>query len=259
MTPEDLKSLVATVCKTKTETQELEIKSARGGCPKKLFDTLSSFSNQDSGGIILFGVDEESDFQAVGVYDAHDLQKQVTEQCNQMTPVVIVVIFGTLLGELLHLEEHITHVFGAVTRKLPHDEANFDMERYITVVVLFCASGFGIYGVLVEGMSGSPAVLQSKAVLDLCTAAVFAVTLGVAVAVIALPMLAVMLALFFAAGAIAPFVTPEMLQDFISCGGVLTIVAGMRVSGIKQYPIANMIPALLLVLPASAIWQTLMV
>ena len=25
---------------------------------------------------------------AVGVYDAHDLQKQVTEQCNQMTPVV---------------------------------------------------------------------------------------------------------------------------------------------------------------------------
>ena len=69
----------------------------------------------------------------------------------------------------------------------------------------------------------------------------------------------IMLVLFFAAGAIAPFVTPEMLQDFISCGGVLTIVAGMRVSGIKQYPIANMIPALLLVLPASAIWQTLMV
>jgi len=116
-------------------------------------------------------------------------------KANQMTPVVIAVIFGTLLGELLHLEEHITHVFGAVTRKLPHDEANFDMERYITVVVLFCASGFGIYGVLVEGMSGSPAVLQSKAMLDLCTAAVFAVTLGVAVAVIALPMLAVMLAL----------------------------------------------------------------
>lgn len=180
-------------------------------------------------------------------------------KANQMTPVVIAVIFGTLLGELLHLEEHITHVFGAVTHKLPHDEANFDMERYITVVVLFCASGFGIYGVLVEGMSGSPAVLQSKAVLDLCTAAVFAVTLGVAVAVIALPMLAVMLVLFFAAGVIAPFVTPEMLQDFISCGGVLTIVAGVRVSGIKQYPIANMIPALLLVLPASAIWQILMV
>ena len=77
-------------------------------------------------------------------------------KANQMTPVVIAVIFGTLLGELLHLEEHITHVFGAVTRKLPHDEANFDMERYITVVVLFCASGFGIYGVLVGPEWGHP-------------------------------------------------------------------------------------------------------
>lgn len=88
MMPEDLKNLVATVCKTKTETQELEIKATRLGCPKRLFDTLSSFSNQDSGGVILFGIDEESDFQAAGVYDAHDLQKQVTEQCNQMCPVV---------------------------------------------------------------------------------------------------------------------------------------------------------------------------
>ena len=173
-------------------------------------------------------------------------------KANQMTPVVIAVIFGTLLGELLHLEEHITHVFGAVTRKLPHDEANFDMERYITVVVLFCAS------VLVEGMSGSPAVLQSKAMLDLCTAAVFAVTLGVAVAVIALPMLAVMLALFFAAGAIAPFVTPEMLQDFISCGGVLTMAAGFRVSKIKSVPLVDLMPALLLVMPFSLLWTMVM-
>ena len=179
-------------------------------------------------------------------------------KASAMTPVVMAVIFGTLLGEVLQMEKHITHLFGKAVCRLPHGEG-FEMDHFITVVVLFCASGFGIYGVLVEGMSGSPAVLQSKAMLDLCTAAVFAVTLGVAVAVIALPMLAVMLALFFAAGAIAPFVTPEMLQDFISCGGVLTIVAGMRVSGIKQYPIANMIPALLLVLPASAIWQTLMV
>lgn len=102
-------------------------------------------------------------------------------------------------------------------------------------------------------------MLQSKAVLDLCTAASVCRHARRGGGSDRVAMLAVMLALFFAAGAIAPFVTPEMLQDFISCGGVLTIVAGMRVSGIKQYLIANMIPALLLVLPASAIWQTLMV
>ena len=57
-------------------------------CPKRLYDTLSSFSNQDSGGVLLFGIDETVGFQAVGVYDAQDLQKKVTEQCNQMEPPV---------------------------------------------------------------------------------------------------------------------------------------------------------------------------
>lgn len=55
---------------------------------KKLYDTLSSFSNQDEGGVILFGVDESKDFDVVGVYDAQDLQKHVSEQCLQMKPKV---------------------------------------------------------------------------------------------------------------------------------------------------------------------------
>jgi len=53
-----------------------------------LFDTLSGFSNQDDGGVIVFGLDENLNFEAVGVYDPQDLQKKVTEQCKQMEPVV---------------------------------------------------------------------------------------------------------------------------------------------------------------------------
>ncbi len=88
MTPEQLQELIAKVCKSRTETQNLELKSAQRGCPRKLYSTLSSFSNQDCGGIILFGIDEEQDFKAVGVYDAHDLQRGVVEQCSQMSPAV---------------------------------------------------------------------------------------------------------------------------------------------------------------------------
>jgi ATP-dependent DNA helicase RecG len=66
----------------------LEVKSAHEGCPTKLFGTLSGFSNQDDGGVILFGLDERQGFLLVGVYNAHDLQKKVTEQCKQMEPAV---------------------------------------------------------------------------------------------------------------------------------------------------------------------------
>ena len=88
MIVEELVTLTRWVLQKKTETQGLEVKSAHEGCPRNLYDTLSSFSNQDGGGILLFGVDESRGFSLVGVYDLHDLQKKVGEQCLQMEPPV---------------------------------------------------------------------------------------------------------------------------------------------------------------------------
>ncbi len=88
MQAEDLKNLVIRISNAKTETQNIELKEASQGCPTHLFDTLSSFSNQDDGGMIIFGISERNHFEICGVYDPQDLQKKVTEQCKQMEPVV---------------------------------------------------------------------------------------------------------------------------------------------------------------------------
>ena len=88
MINEELKDLLEKIQKMKCETQNLELKSAESGCPKRLFDTLSSFSNQDDGGIIVFGVDEKQGYKETGVYDPQDIQKKINEQCLQMEPVV---------------------------------------------------------------------------------------------------------------------------------------------------------------------------
>lgn len=88
MQADSLKKLVADICNKKSESQNIEVKAAERGCPSRLFDTFSSFSNQDEGGVIVFGLDEREDFAVKGVYDAQDLQKKVTEQCKQMEPPV---------------------------------------------------------------------------------------------------------------------------------------------------------------------------
>ena len=88
MLTEELLDLVRQTARQKAERQTLEVKAAHVGCPQRLYDSLSAFSNQDSGGILLFGVDESKSFEIVGVYDLQDLQKKVTEQCNQMEPPV---------------------------------------------------------------------------------------------------------------------------------------------------------------------------
>ena len=88
MLTEEFVELANKICKQKAEEQTIELKSAQTGCPKRLYDTLSSFSNQDSGGVLVFGIDEQAAFQVVGVYDPQDLQKKITEQCLQMEPPV---------------------------------------------------------------------------------------------------------------------------------------------------------------------------
>ncbi len=62
----ELVEMVNKISQTKSESNYLEIKAARDGCPK-LFDTLSSFFNQ-CGEVIIFGVDEQSRFEVCGVY-----------------------------------------------------------------------------------------------------------------------------------------------------------------------------------------------
>lgn len=88
MLEEELEKLAIRVTIQKAESQTIELKSAHQGCPTRLYDSLSSFSNQNEGGVILFGIDEKDDFSIKGVYDAHDLQKKVAEQCKQMEPPV---------------------------------------------------------------------------------------------------------------------------------------------------------------------------
>ena len=88
MTKEELNALVEKVIHSRSEFQNIELKAARRGCPEKLYDSLSSFSNNDDGGIIIFGIDEKENFEKCGVYDVHEIQQRITEQCNEMTPKV---------------------------------------------------------------------------------------------------------------------------------------------------------------------------
>ncbi|MBN4050963.1 MAG: AAA family ATPase [Alkaliphilus sp.] len=85
---EELVQLVKKVINEKCEKKHIELKKAAGGIPTKLYNTLSSFSNQSEGGTIIFGIDEDAGYEIVGVYDAQTLQKKLVEQSLQMQPVV---------------------------------------------------------------------------------------------------------------------------------------------------------------------------
>lgn len=173
---------------------------------------------------------------------------------QNMPAVILALILGTAAGSAAHLDALIRQAGSKLATLFPGKENGGDNGLMVTAIVLFCASGTGIYGSIVSGMSGDHSILIAKSFLDLFTAMIFACSLGMAVAAVAVPQLILFLALFFCAGLLYPLTTPVMINDFRACGGLIMIATGLRIAGIRDFPIADMIPAMLLVWPLSWAW-----
>ncbi|EEG3974070.1 DUF554 domain-containing protein [Salmonella enterica] len=179
-------------------------------------------------------------------------------KCANLPVMVLATLVGALIGEFCLLEKGINgavakiqQLFMASGKKPTHDSF---IQSYVAIIVLFCASGTGIFGAMHEGMTGDPNILIAKSFLDFFTAIIFACSLGIAVSAICAPMLIIQLTLAACAPLILPLTTPAMMGDFSAVGGLLLVATGLRVCGIKMFPVVNMLPALLLAMPISAAW-----
>ena len=186
---------------------------------------------------------------------------------KNMPAVIFAVIIGTAFGLAVNLGGIInggaTCMEKPVGKLFPNKNKSMSREEYmsmlVTIIVLFCASGTGIYGSLDSGMSGDHTILISKSILDFFTAMIFGGTLGMVVAAVAIPQCVIFLIIFAAAKFIFPLTTPDMIADFKACGGFLLLATGFRIAKIHDFPVADMIPAMVLVMPVSWFWVNMIV
>jgi len=183
---------------------------------------------------------------------------------QNLPAVVLAVVLGTVAGLMFHLGQKfcwiggrmeliIIGILGENARSGEVDRESY-LSLLVTAIVLFCANGTGIYGSLDAGMTGSMTILLAKAVLDFFTAVVFACTLGPVLAVVAIPQFCIFTVLFLVAKLIFPLTTPAMVADFKSTGGFLLVATGCRIAKMEDFPIADMIPAMVFVMPISWVW-----
>ncbi|WP_099469366.1 DUF554 domain-containing protein [Konateibacter massiliensis] len=179
-----------------------------------------------------------------------------------MPAVIFAIVIGTGLGLAFHLGKWINkgaeQMQKPIAKLFKGQKSDMSQEEFlstlVTIIVLFCASGTGIYGSLDAGMTGDSTILISKSILDFFTAAIFACNLGLVVSVVAIPQFIIFFLLFMGAKFIFPLTTPDMIADFKACGGFLMLATGFRMVKLKDFPIADMIPAMILVMPLSWFW-----
>ena len=71
-----------------------------------------------------------------------------------------------------------------------------------------------------------------------------------------MPQFVIFIILFLCAKLIFPLTTPSMVNDFKACGGLIMLATGFRIAKIKDFPIADMIPAMILVWPISWVFSS---
>lgn len=182
---------------------------------------------------------------------------------ENLPAVIFAAIAGTAIGIAIHfgslietgavcMQKPIAKLLGNTQSSSQDSEAETAM--LVTVIVLFCASGTGIYGAIDAGITGNHSILISKAILDFFSSLIFACQLGLVVPMIAIPQFFIFYPLFLCAKLIFPLVTPAMINDFKACGGILLLATGFRMMNLRPLPTADMIVSMIIVMPCSWIW-----
>ena len=170
---------------------------------------------------------------------------------DNLIVVILSLILGTIVGELVRLEDRAA----TLVAKLGPMCQEENRSLFLSLVVLFCASGTGIFGSLQAGMTGDHSILYAKAILDFFTSFSFALTLGLLVSAIAIPQMLFQTLLFYIAGGFLSMLPAGMTANFQATGGLITFAIGLRILQIKELSVLNFTPALLLVFPLTQLLE----
>ena len=148
------------------------------------------------------------------------------------------IIIGAYIGEVIDIDDKVNRLGKKYT------QSNL-LEGITTTVLLFCIGTMSILGPIESALKGDNTLLFTNAMLDGFTSIVFAANFGIGILVTAGILFLWQGGLYLSAQLIAPFVTPDMLNEISIIGGILLLTTGFNILNIKKIKTLNLLPALL--------------
>ena len=164
--------------------------------------------------------------------------------------VIICMALGTIIGELIHIDDGIEGAGDFIKKKLlkGKNEENRFTEGFVTACIVFCVGSMTIMGSFEAGINGNNSIIYAKSALDFVSSMMFAAAMGLGVPFAALFVLVFQGALTLLAGVLAPFLSVAVVTEMSAVGGVILVGMGINMLELspRRIKVANMLPAIFL-------------
>lgn len=159
--------------------------------------------------------------------------------------IIFSMVLGTLAGELLRIEDHLTNLGERIKKSVGADGDTRFVDSFMANTLVICIGAMAIIGSLEDGLTGDFSMLTAKAVLDCVITLIFVSTMGIGAAFAAIPLGLYQGSITLLAHVISPFLTDALIGDLSLIGSVLITGVGINLIFQKGIRLANMLPAIL--------------
>ena len=160
---------------------------------------------------------------------------------------IISTVIGAIIGELLRLDDRMHDLGDWVERRFAKNGTKGSIsEGFVSASLLFCVGAMAIMGSLDSGLLRDHSTLYAKATLDGITSIVYGSTMGVGVALSAVPIFLYQGTIALGASFIEPFLTVAVIAEMKCVGSILITGLALNLLGLTKIKVVNYVPAIFL-------------
>jgi len=165
--------------------------------------------------------------------------------------VIGCIALGSLIGELLNLEDGMEHFGQWLKIKTGNAKDARFVDAFVTASLTVCIGAMAIVGSIQDGIKGDYSILAAKAVLDFIIIIVMTCSMGKGCIFSAIPVALLQGSITALSGLIKPLMTDAALSNLSMIGSVLIFCVGVNLVWEKKLRVANMLPAVVLAVAAA--------
>lgn len=167
--------------------------------------------------------------------------------------VVCCLALGTLVGELLHIEEGFTRFGEWLKVQTRNTKDPKFVDAFVSTSLTICIGAMTIVGSIEDGISGDYTILATKAVLDLILVWVVTCAMGKGAVFSVIPVMLIQGSITLLASLLQPLMTQAALSNLSTVSSVLIFCVGANIIWDCKLRVANMLPAVIFAVAATLI------